>query len=389
MALSSPLVDGAEEAPAPMTMHGAFCKFWTIFKWILLIVLIVLPFAIYHDDVDQVLDSWYAPIMGFVACALPSSGAPIAGGIVFLPILTIRNICTHDAVAFACVVQAFGCAVFAPINWIVKDPSVFVPGLFRITIPPTMVGLFLGYYPLYVEDNTIIDYIFTGFCTLLFIYTTHGLVQNKLNVKVRASMDNAIRASLNGFEDFPSNETDTKDSEAPAPQVDTFKEPEKVGLLPISWKDLAFYWACCIPAGVLTSYIGISIEKVLFVLLTWLNGIHVQKASVSSIVIVGVMSAFASIVHLAQPCEKGAVPFPLFLACLPGILLGSICGPHIARIAGPRNIIIVFAAFLALDVLKSVLGFADVPGFAEDNCIHTPQCSYLDDSPPPSPPPLP
>ena len=69
------------------------------------------------------------------------------------------------------------------------------------------------------------------------------------------------------------------------------------------------------------------------------------------------------------------MPWPLFLACLPGVLLGSICGPHIARLLGPQTIMVVFAFFLLADVTKSVLGFADV---FDDSC--NAQCVDVDPS---------
>ena len=39
-------------------------------------------------------------------------------------------------------------------------------------------------------------------------------------------------------------------------------------------RDVGVFWLCCVPGGLLTSYIGISIEKALFFLLTWRHGIH-------------------------------------------------------------------------------------------------------------------
>ena len=48
----------------------------------------------------------YVPLMGLCAAALPAAGAPVAGGIVFMPILTLNKICPRDAVAFAAAMQA-------------------------------------------------------------------------------------------------------------------------------------------------------------------------------------------------------------------------------------------------------------------------------------------
>jgi hypothetical protein len=49
--------------------------------------------------------------MGVVACALPTSGMPVAGGIVFLPVLThIAGLSARQAVAFAAATQCVPCA---------------------------------------------------------------------------------------------------------------------------------------------------------------------------------------------------------------------------------------------------------------------------------------
>eukprot|EP01052_Picozoa_sp_SAG31_P015081 SAG31_NODE_958_length_10763_cov_8.374531_8_plen_162_part_00 len=55
---------------------GAFL--WLAAKFIVLMILILL--CMLHVEPTIRNDAWFAPIMGVVACALPSSGMPVAGG---------------------------------------------------------------------------------------------------------------------------------------------------------------------------------------------------------------------------------------------------------------------------------------------------------------------
>ena len=74
---------------------------------------------------------------------------------------------------------------------------------------------------------------------------------------------------------------------------------------------------CLVAGGVLTGYIGISIEKVLFVLLTLSGEVPVLKATVTSITLVGWISGIAFLMHATSPCDPlapwyiGAVPYRL------------------------------------------------------------------------------
>ena len=64
--------------------------------------------------------------MATVAATIPASGAPVAGGILFLPVLQSYGVCPRDAVAFSSITQFFGCGIFAPLNWLAIDPNVFL-----------------------------------------------------------------------------------------------------------------------------------------------------------------------------------------------------------------------------------------------------------------------
>ena len=63
---------------------------------------------------------WYAPLMGAAAASLPSGGAPVAGGVVFFPLLRAAGVAPRSRVAFAACTQALGVGAFTPLNWLAR-----------------------------------------------------------------------------------------------------------------------------------------------------------------------------------------------------------------------------------------------------------------------------
>jgi hypothetical protein len=84
----------------------------------LLVILVVAPLVLFRNHMELLRDAWFAPLMGIVACTIPASGAPVAGGVIFLPILESYGLCPRDAVAFTAATQMVGVGIFAPMNWL-------------------------------------------------------------------------------------------------------------------------------------------------------------------------------------------------------------------------------------------------------------------------------
>ena len=101
---------------------------------------------------------------------------------------------------------------------------------------------------------------FSGFCAFLFCYVAYGLVKGHL------SGSGKLDASPDGFRFTP--------------------------------KTAAIYVPLCLLGGALTGYIGIGIEKVVFCLLTWHLGMDVRQACLTSITLVGWISAVSLVFHL-------------------------------------------------------------------------------------------
>ena len=139
-----------------------------------------------------------------------------------------------------------------------------------------------------------------------------------------------------------------------------------------TWFLLVSYSLVLIVGGVLVGVIGIGIEKVLFCLVTWgARGIHVRDASISSVAVVGWLSGISMIVHAVSPrCPmapgyNGAIPIDLWLMTMPGVFLGSLFGPTIARLLGARTVIWLFCLCLVGDTVENSLRLSGIVG---DTC---------------------
>ena len=79
---------------------------WLVGRVVLFVFLLVLPVCLF--DLDHLKRMWFAPLMGIIAASIPASGAPVAGGVVFLQLLNAVGVCPRDAVAFSAATQFFG-----------------------------------------------------------------------------------------------------------------------------------------------------------------------------------------------------------------------------------------------------------------------------------------
>ena len=260
------------------------------------------------------------------------------------------------AVVFSAATQAIGIGVFTPLNWLVKNPAVFRPAVLARCLLPGVVGLVLALVLLPIRKAEAVLLVFSGFCAFLFCYVAYGLVKGHL------SGSGKLDASPDGFRFTP--------------------------------KTAAIYVPLCLLGGALTGYIGIGIEKVVFCLLTWHLGMDVRQACLTSITLVGWISAVSLVFHLLcsaphvaphsalaasarmdealphlhcaprtslntgehyDPYVPGYVPFEYWLMGLPGVLFGSFVGPMINSKIGSRNVMKVFCVFLLADVVYNLV----------------------------------
>ena len=264
-------------------------------------------------------DEWYVPLMAATAASIPSSGAPVAGGIVFVPVLRAHGMAPRDAVAFSALTQLVGCGVLTPLNWLAFDPDVLDHATLRASLPPASAGMLASLTVMRARGchaDHAISLAFSSFCGVLAVYCAWLLC--------RAPSASAPPAH-------------------PATRV-----PYPVFVL------------ACVLGGLLTGYIGVAIEKVLFVLMT-MEGACVRRATLTSITAVGWASALAVAAHALAPSDPadpgyiGALPVRVWIVALPGVMFGSILGPHVHRLLGSATILTLFAVYLAFDFVHGVV----------------------------------
>lgn len=371
-----------------------------------LVFVLVLPMIIYNKEYFSTFfyDTWYVPIMGIIGCTIPSGGAPVAGGVVFLPILTMKNIEAHEAVAFAASTQMIGVGIFAPMGWMSRDPSVLMPSFLKPMFPFALAGLLFSYLvtPLEKEDEVLLA--FTIFVICLACYIIKGLVTAQLDTSQNDSSEEEVSEDTE-HSSLSTTEADASDEETGS----TTNKPEGYGTIStrasivavsaaarlrrqaqsskMERRNIVFtpklftiYAVSCFLGGMLCGWIGIGVEKVTFFLLTYFHKVDVIAAGLSSITMTGWLSFFAFLLHAVCTPEDegfgphwscavrdelnpgghvfGKVPYELWLSVLPGILIGSLIGPIVNAAVGPRNIMIIFVGFLFFDATYNIYNLA-------------------------------
>lgn len=288
---------------------------WEIFRFILLALLFPLPFFLLSWP--EIKQAWSTSLFGLLACCLPSGGAPIAGGIVFIPALQMLGVSPKQCVAFCSVTQAFGCGIFAPLNWIAKDPGIIIKNSLITTLPSGMLGLFLALFVFPVNESDV-NYIFAYFCIFLLVTVIYGL-QHDLTTQ-----DEPLK----------------------------FLQSHSMSITILTF---LLYIIGGLVGGMLVGWIGIGIEKVFFLLATSFHKAELRRATVTAIFVVGLLSSVSAASHLFIFRD---VPIPFWICGLPGVLLGSIIGPSVNAYLGSKNVMIVFCVFLvfniAFDLSKSL-----------------------------------
>ena len=264
----------------------------------------------------------------------------------------------HQAVAFAAGTQTFGVGIFTPMAWVSRDPSVIMLKGFLIPFFPIAVaGLATGLLILPLKHSEEVLWAFTIFVIILATYTARGLMTNKLKgTETRAPTSTQSQKSYHDDieSDVPKAVQGEKDIALLACNRDLTYTPVQ----------FAIYAICIFLGGMLTSWIGIGVEKITFLLLTAIHEVDVIAAGLSSITLTGWLSLVASAFHaLCAPPDDGPgphwvcaptwgdhqtfnhsyagyvsgnIPYKLLLAVLPGTMLGSLVGPKINAAVGPR-----------------------------------------------------
>jgi len=340
---------------------------WLPARLVLLGVFIILPFAFY--DIEAIKSAWYAPIMGVVAASIPASGIPVAGGIVFVPLLTVAGVCPRDAIIFTAATQTLGVGVFAPLNWLLTKPEVFDCEALKLAVPAALLGDFVALALVPASNDQVVVVAFATFCVFMALYTARGLYTN-LFVSVKRTQSGANLVEEPVSKPVSGVGTPVRLDSPPKGQ-----EPASPSMKVVATKasnsraiDRVIFVISSFVGGMLTAYIGVGVEKVLFLWMTCgprkrliKARTDVQSAGLTSIAVVGWVSAFSVMFSLSTPCgstlangftKMGELPTPIWMCGLPGIMIGSMVGPKLAAAVGPQKILILFCVMLFAESFK-------------------------------------
>lgn len=313
---------GPIEAPA-------WTEIWERTKWILFVILIIIPFLVF--PIDVISKCGITSILGLIACCFPSGGAPVAGGIIFIPSLSYLGLSAKQCVAFCAATQALGCGVFTPLNWYSKDPGILIKSTFAIVVPSSILGLYCAIFVFPLNDNEV-KMFFTGFCFFLALTVIYGLYKDTLT-----HQDEPLAI-------FEKSEYSLSDSNISTVRFNSYTRR--------TWLSIFMYALVGFIGGILVGEIGIGIEKVFFLVATNYHRAEIKRATVTAIAIVGWLSCMSACIHLFVLKD---VPLAYWVCALPGVLLGSIVGPKVNAYLGSKNVMIVFCMFLFLNVAYDLL----------------------------------
>jgi len=251
---------------------------------------------------------------------IPSSGAPVAGGVLFVPVLVANGMAPLDAVAFTTAAQAIGVGVLTPVNWYITDPQAIDFALIQRMFAPcaTAYVIALVTRPSIAALDMIILSIFVVFSAIVIAYTIHVILVASQPMRCPPS------------EEIP-------------------RQTNWVWLLML------------IPASVITAYIGVCVDKLLFVLMTFGSGAPVIRSTLTGTTFVGWLSIIGVIVHVFVPDSisterhMGDIPTMHVMAAVPGLIAGSMCGIHLNRAIGVRNVLIGFVILQATSTVIAVV----------------------------------
>ena len=262
----------------------------------------------------------FIPVMAFVACAIPASGAPISGGVVFVPTLTLYGMCARDAVAFTAAVQVFGVGIFAPLNWLLEDRHAIVWSAYRVLLPASALGFVTAAcFPLSGEHGDhVAILVFVGFCVILFAYTAAFILSTPSSSNVH---------------------------------VETAHRPLEFNRASLMTYALASY-----AAAIITFYVGVCSDKVVFMLLTYVHGVSARRATITGTTLVGLLSLMRVVYYVSTACapDQGHIPFRRVVLAVPALLLGSLAGVRVNLALGSKNVMYCFLALLAFDIVSEV-----------------------------------
>ena len=263
--------------------------------WSFLFVLIM--------DRQLVYNTLYMPFLGIFAACLANT-VPIGGGIVYVPALYMLGVDMKLGVSFTVATMSFGNGVFGFLNWLKKDPFIFIWESFVCTVLPSSIGSIIGILLIPPPSQESVRLLFGVFCIAVAIFV-------------------ARTAYVGGFDHTPPPTT------SPSPPQSTLSAtPVSISTTRQSWMILAL--VSFVAGGVLVPHIGIGPALTTYIGLH-LMGYPTKAAAITGIVTGGWVSIVPFLIHMFILRD---VPYAMWLMVIPGIFVGAKVGLSASTVCG-------------------------------------------------------
>ena len=297
--------------------NGATATFYTfrrVWPWVRMVLLAMSTVAALA--VGDLRRNWYIPLISAAGAMVPAAGVPVAGGILFVPILVYAGTAPADAIAFATAAQSLGVGVLTPLNCYMVEASPIRWKFFTLYLPFAICGsVTVVLMPMCtVHRDHVLLIVFCIVCAITFVHSAS--------------------------QEF---------SKASADDIASYPTPSRA----FSCATVAIHAAVAMVSGSLTGFIGIGIEKISFTMLRAMHGLSYHEASLVGTTLNGTLSMISTFLH-ATGFMPGNVAFTTWLAAVPGLVLGSMTGSWVRTVATPSTLVRIFLAMLVIEIVVTM-----------------------------------
>ncbi len=247
---------------------------------------------------------YYMPFLGILGATVANT-TPAAAGIIYFPILTRLHIAPLTAAQFNMMIQAYGMSL-GTFRWFLLNKKLFLFNMLPICLAAGFAGLVTSVFFLPIEDPALL--------TLIFNCIAFGFTQ-------------IIFFSI------------------------IFKRKYPNSSIKLNSRNIFILAVFSFIGGMITGWIGFGIDTIFYFILTMIYRINPAIAIVTSISLMASMSLVGTIFYAMM----GPMPLSLWYSAIPGVTLaGLFLAAYFAVKIGPKNVLILFAAFLSIDFLTAV-----------------------------------
>lgn len=295
-------------------------------------------------DRPSLLDTgaWATPLLTVLSATL-ANAAPVGGGVVFVPILSLFGVQIHlGGAAFAVSTMTFGNGVFGFLNWLRKDPSRISWGIVPYAVFPAWAGASVGTLrPFLTPDQA--SRCFGGFALVAAAVVGKTIVRGSGDIaKAFGGEDDDSAGCSNVTAD--AEEQEDLVGEANPKRVAQTVQPS-VSLVLVQRKKLVASLSSLFSGLVLVSHIGVGNALTTFLVAIYIWRLPAKSAVVTAILCGGWTSICPFLLHLLLLRD---VPIPLWVMGLPGVYAGARIAPAAHEVIGLESVLGAFVAFLII-----------------------------------------